>query len=296
MTTGKMGQRLQPYILILPAYLIIGLTMGYPIIYNIFASFWKWNLLVSTTPEQFVGLGNYTRAFYDPEFWYSLRITMVFVVLAVGLELLLGLGLALTADRTLERSRVLRVLLIIPMMITPVVAGVIWRVLWHSEFGVIEYFFRMVGGPTAWLTRPTTALAAVIITEVWSHMPFVFLILFGSLQMLSPEPYEAAMVDGANGWQRLVYLTLPFLRPAIMVALLFRTMFTFRIFDKVFALTYGGPGNATEVLAVKIYKEAFRTFEVGVSSSHAMILFFIAALLSSIFLRLLYRRGEMGEM
>jgi len=283
--------RTLPYLLVAPALAILAIAVLYPIGFNLFASLHRWNMLEGDGPGAFVGLATLSAILVDPSFWHSLRITLFITVVAVGLEFALGLGLALLANEEIHASRFLRALLVAPIMATPLVVALVFRLMFHGEFGVINWALSTVGvGPVNWLSQPATALFAVITTEVWHNTSFVFLVLLGGLQMLPREPYEAATIDGASALQKFRYITLPMLRPAILVALLFRTVFAIRIFDEIWVLTKGGPRNSTESISLLLYKSAFEVFDVAHAAGLSIILLVLTAALALVMIRTLYRR------
>lgn len=282
---------LVPWLLVLPALVALGVTVAGPILHNLWLSLHDWTLLETDGPETFVGLGNYAAILAAPGFRHSLGVTASFTVLAVSLELVLGLGLAIIVNREIHGRRLVRTLLVAPVMATPIVVGLVFRLIWHSEFGVANWLLSLFGlGPVHWLSSPGPAFAAIVVTEVWHNTGFVFLVLLGALQMLPTDPYEAAEIDGATAWQQFRHITLPLLRPAILVALLFRMVFTIRLFDEVWALTRGGPQSATETISVLIYKAAFEQFRMGYAAALSVLLLVFTTALAVLLVRVLYRR------
>ena len=280
-----------PYLLVAPAILALAVTVAYPILYNCYISLFDWNILDTDAPEDFVGLGNYAGILADPSFLHSLWVTASFTVLAVGVEFVLGLALAMLVNEEIHARRLVRTLLVAPVMATPIVVGLIFKVIWHAESGAANYFLSLVGlGPVQWLSDPATAFVALAVTEIWHNTAFVFLVLLGALQMLPAEPYEAAVVDGATALQRFRHITLPLLRPAILVALLFRLVFTIRLFDEVWALTRGGPQSATETISILIYKAAFEQFRMGYAAALSILLLALTAGLAFVLIQVLYRK------
>ena len=291
MTGSALHGRLLPYALVAPAVLLLLLAVAYPIGFNLYAGLHRWNMLYSDTPEAFLGLRAFAGIVLDGAFWHAVRVTLVITAAAVALELSLGLALALLVHEDIHAGRLLRTLLVAPIMATPLIVALVFRLMWHGEFGLINYVLSLVGlGPVLWLTQPATAVTAVVLTEVWHNTSFVFLVLLGALQMLPREPYEAARVDGATWLQRLRYVTLPMLRPAILVALLFRTVFAIRMFDEIWVLTRGGPQSATETISLLIYKSAFEMFDVGHAAGLSILLLLLTAALALVMIRTLYRR------
>src|SRR5437773_8019231 len=179
------------------------------------------------------------------------------------------------------------------MILPPVVAGVTWRLIYNPNFGVLNGILRLFGLDTrrwTWLADPSLALPAVILVDVWEWTPFVFLILLAGLQAIPQEPYEAARIDGANAWQTFLHITLPLLIPAILVALLLRTMDLLRIFDQIFILTQGGPGFSTETVSLYIYRTAFRFFDFGYAAAMSFVLLLLTNIVSVGYIRLLQRQ------
>jgi multiple sugar transport system permease protein len=284
-------RRLVPYALCAPAMLALVATVAGPIGYNMRISLYDWSILMSDRPERFVGFGNYQHILGDASFRNAIWVTTAFTVIAVALEFLLGLAMALMVNEQIKARRFVRTFLIAPVLATPIVIGLVFRLIWHAEFGVANWIGGLMGfSPVFWLSNPGSAFAAIVVTEVWHNTAFVFLVLIGALQMLPDEPYEAAVMDGANRWQRFVHVTWPLLKPAILVALLFRMVFTIRLFDEIWALTRGGPQGATETISILIYKSAFEQFRMGHAAALSMILLVLSGALALVLIRTLYRK------
>lgn len=284
---------LLPYLLVMPALLVLALAVLYPIGFNIYASLHKWNLLDSDLPTRFTGLSEYGNVLTDPRFLNSLRVTLVMTLLAVAFEFLVGLSLALIVNEEIWARRFFRTLLVAPIMATPLVVALIFRLMWHGEFGIINYYMSYLGiAPITWLAGPYTAFFAIFVTEVWHNTAFVFLVLLGAMQMLPREPYEAAIVEGASYWQRLRYITLPLLRSAILVSLLFRTVFVIRMFDEVWVLTRGGPNQSTETVSIMLFKSAFETFDVSEAGAISVILLLLTAGLALLLIKFVYGKEK----
>jgi multiple sugar transport system permease protein len=243
--------------------------------YSFWLSFHEWMLRSFIKGVPWVGLSNYFSLFSNPDFITSLRITFTFVISAITIEFTLGMGLALLLNHDLRGKGMIRSMILLPMMCTNVVIGLTWRLLFNYQFGVINYFISQIGfSPVEWLSNTQMAMISVIIVDVWNTTSFVALMLLAGLQSMPEEPFEAARIDGASAWQTFIYLTLPLLRPIILVALLWRLIDTFRIFDVVYLLTAGGPARATETVSIYIYNYGFKSFNLGYASaaSYAMIL------------------------
>jgi multiple sugar transport system permease protein len=284
--------QVRPYLLVAPAVVILLITVMYPIGFNFYAAFQNWNLLQSDAPQSFAGLSVMAEILEDPIFWNALRVTALFTVFAVCLEFVLGVCMALAVNEGVFAGRLLRTLLIAPIMATPLVVALVFKLIWHSEFGVANFALGLFGLPhVPWLAQPVSAFIAVLAVEVWHNSSFVFLVVLGAMQMLPRSPFEAAKVEGANWLQRTFYITLPMLKPAILVALLFRTVFAIRIFDEIYVLTRGGPNGATENISIMLYSAAFERFEVSHAAALSVFLLIGTAALAWILIRLMYRRA-----
>lgn len=280
-----------PYLLTAPALAVLAVAVLYPIGFNLFASLHRWNLMTSDLPERFVGLRTLTEILADEEFWHAVGVTLLLTVVSVAIEFSIGLTLALVVHEGIYAGRLLRTLLVAPIMATPLVVALVFRLMWHAEFGVINHYLAYVGlGPFAWLAEPATAILAVVVTDVWHSSAFVFLVLLGALQMLPAEPFEAAIVEGATYWQRLRYVTVPLLKPAILIALLFRVVFAIRMFDEIWVLTRGGPRSATETISILLFKSAFEVFDVANAAALSIVLLVLTSGLALVLIKTLYRR------
>lgn len=278
--------RLLPYLMLAPAVVVLALLSIYPLVYAITVS-------LQTTSGEWT-LANFARLVDDRFFRVSLLQTLIYATGALVGEFTIGLSLALLLDSQIRARNFFRVLLLIPMMLPPVVVAVIWRLIFNPNFGLINGTLSGWGVDTSkltWLASPSLALLSVILVDIWQWTPFMFLILLAGLQAIPREPYEAAMVDGATWWQTFVHITLPLLKPAILVALLLRTMDLLRIFDQIFILTQGGPGFATETISLYVYKTAFRFFDFGYAAAMSFVLLALVNLISIGYVRLL-RKGK----
>lgn len=263
-----------PAVLLLLAFTIV------PMIETIRLSFQRVRL---GREAEWIGLANYARVFADPSFWIATRNTVSFTVMAVGLELVIGLALALLLYGEVTRWRsLLRTLFLLPMVLSPVVVGVTWRALFTPQFGWIS---QVVGPGVGWLSDPQIALITLALVDVWQWTPFMFVILLSGLLAMPTEMLEAARVDGASGIQRLIHVILPSLAPLIAVVVLLRAIDAFKIFDLVFNLTQGGPGTSTETLAFYIYRQSFKSFDVGYGAAISIVLSLAVGFLITIFLR-----------
>lgn len=279
-----------PYLLLSPAVLIALGVLIYPLWDGLRAStqFYRFG-----KPLRFVGFDNYLQLWGDPQFINSLTVTVGFVGLSVAIETVLGLALALFCLREFRGIRLLRTILIIPMVITPVVVAIVFRLIYASDAGMLTAFSEALGGqPVQILGDPTRAFLGLIALDVWEWTPLMFLILLAGLQSLPVEPLEAARVDGAGPWRTFVDHTLPMLRPVLAVAIVLRTIDAFGTFDQVFVLTRGGPGEATRLLSIFGYDTAFKFQQTGYASALFVTMGLIVLALALAAVRLLRRAGE----
>jgi len=285
----------EAYSFILPSLATLVAIVIFPTIFLWYVSLTNYDLSMGWEQKSFVGPRNYFFLFFeDKDFWHSLRITLFFTAVTVSLEFVLGLGVALLFHRHIWGKRVWMSCLILPMVITPTIISLIWKLMLNTEYGVLNFILSQLGlGKINWL-GPKEAFWSLILVDVWEWTPFIALILYAGLQALPQEPYEAAVVDGANPRQIFFYLTLPLLKPMIIIALLLRSIDALKMFDVVYGLTQGGPGNATELMSLHIYRLGFRhTNWIGRASANAVILLFLSTLLTTVLLRTL-RRERLG--
>lgn len=272
------------WLMVAPALATILALSIFPLLYSLGISFLQWDL---QTPEHpFVGLANYTQALGDPRVYAALGNTLLITVLAVALELALGLALALLLVDELPGKGVIIPLLMLPVMMVPVVVAFTWRTLWDAQYGAINHLLGMVAGEPVrivWLGQKHTALFAMIVTEIWQWTPFMFLVLLAGLASISPELYEAASIDGASYWQSLRFITLPALRPIIAVAVLFRALDVFKVFDLVYIFTQGGPGTATETISWYIYQLGFKFFRMGYAAAISYLVLIMLSILATLY-------------
>jgi multiple sugar transport system permease protein len=281
-----------PYLLLAPAVLIALAVLLYPLWDGVRATlfFYRYG-----NPVRPVGLDNYLRLWSDDQFINSLFVTVRFVALSVAIETVLGLGLALFCLREFRGIRLLRTVLIVPMVITPVVVAIVFRLIYASDAGMITVVAKALGGqPIEILGHPLRAFLGLVALDVWEWTPLMFLILLAGLQSLPVEPLEAARVDGAGPWRTFVDHTLPMLRPVLAVAIVLRTIDAFGTFDQVFVLTRGGPGEATRLLSIFGYDTAFKFQETGYAAALFVTMGLLVLALALAAVRLL-RRVEAGR-
>ncbi len=257
----------------LPATMMIGLLVVFPLFFNIYMSLHSW-FVSSTTPPQFVAIKNFLEIFgKDARFWNAVWITVKFTTIGVFLELALGTAIAVYFHREFRGRGIVRTVMLLPMVSTPVAVALIWVIMFNPSLGILNYFLGLVGlKPLLWLGHPRTALPSLIFMDVWKWTPFMVLMIHAGLEALPATPFEAARIDGASRWQLFRFITLPLLRSTIAVALIFRTMDSLKTFDTIYVMTEGGPNNASEILNVYVFQTGFKYFHMGYASALAVIL------------------------
>jgi multiple sugar transport system permease protein len=275
--------------LLAPSIILLTLITIIPILYLIATSFTSWDL---SRPGslRFTGIDNYIRIFTrDPRFWNSVIVTIKLSVLTVPLQILIGLALAVFVREKVKNPYLVelsRGVFIIPMVIPPIVAALIWKILFTPPVSIISYLAESLGfGPLAWLGDPNLALLAIAIGTIWEFFPFCFLLLYAGLMSIPEEPVEAAKVDGASSWQVFRYITLPMLSPVLSIVILFRVVESIRSFPMIFVMTGGGPGFATEPTNFYAYLQAFSFSYIGYSSSMIIVIFTFTIVMTAFILR-----------
>jgi multiple sugar transport system permease protein len=257
---------------VMPTLTVTILVFGLPLILSLMLSFQGWNAQQSLFGGRFVGLANYIDLFNDPQFTQALWLTIAYTVITVFLELAIGLGVALLLNKDVPFVKAFRTALIVPMMITPIVASMCWKLLLDPNYGIVDYF---IGSPILWLGDPTLARISVGFVNVWQNAPYVAILLLAGLRSLPSEPIEAAAIDGATRFQIFRHVTFPLLTPYIIVALLLRTIFEFRTFDNVWVMTGGGPADATKLLSVYTFMTSFFAFDMSLGAAASWIMLLI---------------------
>jgi multiple sugar transport system permease protein len=276
-----------------PAVAVLISIVVFPLAYSVILSFYDWNI-IRAGGWSWAGINNYrTILFQDSYFRSSFKVTLFYLAGTVSVQFGLGLVVALILDQiTRKIIGFLRTVLVLPITMTPVVVGIIWRLMYNPDSGMLNYFLSWFGfSPVNWTGMPGTALPSVMMADIWEWTPFVALILLAGLQSLPREPYEAALVDGASSWQTFCYITFPLLSPAMLVALLIRVMDSFKTFDLIFVLTQGGPGMSTEILNYYTYRYGFKFFHLGYASALSWVLLVVVTIICMILIRILQSRG-----
>jgi multiple sugar transport system permease protein len=268
---------------LIPLVLVMGITSLFPTLYSIYMSFFDWNW---GERFNFVGIDNYVALAGNERFRTALLNTFVFTISAVGVEFLIGLGLALVVHRIRRGVSIFRTLLLVPLMVSGIIVSVIWKIMLDPTLGIVNYLLQQLGfAPVGFLGDPGLAMASIVLIDLWWQSAFVFIVLLAGLGSLPQEPLEAAEVDGAGTLQRLWFVTLPLLRPVILVVLLFRTIDCLKVFAIIFGTTGGGPLTTTESVQVLAYRVAFK--QLNMSQSMTMMVIFAVIVLVIV---LLYQR------
>ncbi len=287
MRTLAQQERRFAFALLAPALLILVLTTTAPLVYLLWTSVQRVDLSMPWL-SGFAGLDNFARMGGDPRFWGSLWLTLIYTGTTVVLQVAIGLALALLVLQIPRGQGALRVAAILPIVLAPVVVGLFWRTFVLSpDFGLVDLVTRALGlGSHNWLGDPRLALISVIAIHTWQWTPFAFLVMLASLSSLPPDIFEAARIDRANAWQRFRRITLPLIRPAIVIVLIMRTMIALSAFAAIFAATGGGPGTATEILNLYAYRTSFSELNLGYGSALAVVLLAITLAISFLMFRL----------
>jgi multiple sugar transport system permease protein len=270
-----------------PAVIVSLLVFGLPLAFSLWLSLQGWSMEQSLFGGRFVGLQYYSDLFADPAFTDSLVRTLVYTVITVGAELGFGLGIALLLNVDIPYIALFRTALIVPMMMTPIVAALCWKMLLDPQYGVIDY---LIGSPIIWLGHPTLAFIAVAFVNVWQNAPYVAILLLAGLRSLPLEPVEAAAIDGASRVQVFLHVTLPLLKPYLVVALLLRTIFEFRSFDNAYVMTGGGPADATSLLSIYTYITSFQSSDMSLAAASSWVMLAIALAFCLAFVLVIRRR------
>lgn len=275
-------------LLALPLFYVIAVTMA-PLVFNLYASLHSWQLLVGE--RRFIGIENYIAILTEPRWLFSLMRTVNFALISVGIQVVLGFAIALLLYSRFNNIRWLQALFLTPMMISEVAAALSWRLLLSGNNSLVNWTLQQLGLPAQLWLGPDWAFFTIVLVDVWQQTPFVILIIFAALQGVPSEQLEAAQIDGATLWERIRYVIIPAIMPALLVVLVFRTVFALRVFTTVWILTGGGPGDRTAVLGVEIYRIAFNSFDTGMGAALSIFMLLISVVVGFIFVRLMRRRA-----
>ena len=259
------------------AWVLLAVTVLIPIFYGIYISFLDIKLS-SFLPPQFVGFDNYVAAFKAPETWATLKITLIMMVVGMLVQIPLGMALALVLHRNLKGSKIFSSILITPMLLTPVAVGLTFRFMFDTDLGIINWVLGFVGVENInWLGQQSTGIFAIILVDSWQSVPFVMLLLVAALGSISPQLYEAASIDGATARQTFLKITLPLITPTLLVVVMIKIMDFLKLFDTLFMLTRGGPGNETTTLGLWTYKTGFVFLEFSRAAALGVLIMIITA-------------------
>lgn len=280
-------------IFLAPAMVILILISLYPTLYSLYLSFREYNLAKPFIPRVFVGLNNYTELLGAPGLWHALWVTFKLMAITLSAELVLGFSLALLVTQKLPGIALVRTLLMIPMMISPVIAGLLWLFLYFPELGYLNYFLGLAGiPPVSWIASQQAAIYAIAIADIWQWTPFIMMGAAAGLQSLSPEPYEAARIDGNSWLDVLIHVTLPQLKPVLASLLFLRAIDAFKLFDIIYVLTKGGPGDSTETITLFIYREGFTLWRMGMGAAASFVSLIIISVMITLFARTMKERSR----
>ena len=272
--------------MVLPALILIFGLFGYLVGRAFYISFRAYNPLLMI--DKFVGLDNYFKVLADPVFLMAAFRTLIYVGICIGVGFIIGMLMALFINRQFPGANVLKVISILPMLLMPAAASTVWIMIYNYDFGILNHALEAVGLQRQLiLSQQQRAFYAVVFVDVWAWTPFLFLIFLAGLQSLPEEPFEAAKIDGASGWQRFWRITLPLLKPVIMVGLLIKVLDTLRAFDYIWVMTKGGPGNSSQILSTITYRYAFKQFNFGLGASMCILILLISLVLAIILAKML---------
>ncbi len=283
--------RAVPYLFLLPAVAILALGLMVPLYNSLVLSFYDWNFGEAWAAKDYLGFQNFRRLLTDPVVWSSVRTTFVFGFWVVLLEMIIGVGLALLLEKPVRGASIFRTIFVLPLMIAPIVVGLIWRYLLDARNGVVNYYLEAIGNAVPflqnlgfirqeWLADPNLAMFSIVISDVWQWTPFIFMIVLAGLQGLPGNLIEASYLDGANWWQMTWFIKLPMMRNILLIALLMRIIDVFRALEVIYIMTNGGPGSSTKVLSLLLFQTAFTSQDLGYAATIAVLLSVILILLS----------------
>jgi multiple sugar transport system permease protein len=278
------------FLFLTPTLLLLIAMNIFPLIWSLYLSFCDYHADRSQ-PARWVGSANYNAVLNSPDKWRYFTQTATFVLLAVGIEFVVGFGLALLFQRKFRAQGLMTTLILLPMMLSPVVVGLFWQLIFDPTRGIFNYLLHL--GNTVWLQDPHRAMLSLVLIDAWMWSPFVMLIALAGLSAVPEHLYEAAAVDRASGWFKFRHITLPMVAPLLLIALIFRTMDAFKVFDLVWATTEGGPSDITESVSSSLYRIAFQSFNTGQACAMAYIILIVIIALTNLYIRYLARiKGE----
>jgi multiple sugar transport system permease protein len=276
-----------PLLYVGPAVVVMAVACLYPVLSAFQLAGYDWSMGTPWSSARWVGWANVQSALSNPRMWSSLWTTLLFALVCVSAEMVLGTALALALEHPVRGMALLRTLFILPMMVAPIAVGLVWRYMFDAQFGLINALLALVGvGAKTWLADPALAFLAIEVADIWQWTPFVFIMMLAALANVDSSVIEAARIDGASWWQMTWRVKLPMVVHVIAITLMMRLIDAFRVLEVIYVLSFGGPGDSTEILALHIYKTAFIGQQLGVASVVSVLLLLVVALLSWAALRL----------
>jgi len=276
-----------PFFYVAPAAIIMVLACLYPLFSALRLGFYDWSMGTPWSEATFSGLKAFITAYSNKSVWSSLGTTLLFTVICVTAEMLLGIALALALEKPVRGTAFFRTMFILPMMIAPIAVGLIWRYMFDAQFGLVNAVFELVGlSPLAWLADSSLAFFAIVIADIWQWTPFVFVMVVAALAGVDSSVIEASRIDGANWLQMTLKVKLPMIAHVLAITLMMRLVDAFRVLEVIYVLTFGGPGESTEILSLHIYKTAFVGQQLGVAAAISVLLLVVVTSLSYLALRI----------
>jgi len=276
------------WLLVMPSVIIIIFVIIGPLLYAFYISFHEWRMVIPGSKPTFKFLINYIKLIRDPRFLNSLKVTVKLLVMTLPFELIFGIIVAVALSNIKKARGIIISIILIPTMIAPIAVGVVWLMLFSTSFGPINYFLKLMGQQAiTWTASAEWSLTAIAIAEIWQWTPLVIALFFAGIVIQPLELFEAATIDGATGWQTFRYILLPLLKPVILVATIFRTVDILKIFEVPWVLTQGGPGNATEVVSLFIYRQGFEFWNMTYASATSFILLVVTIILVTLYFRII---------
>lgn len=274
---------------IFPTLIFLIVINVFPLFYSLFLSFADYSA-IAHRPIDWIGIRNYRELLHDPTIWESFYLTMKYVIISVAGQVLVGFGIALLLNRNLPAKGLLTTLLLLPMMMSMAIVGLFWKLLYNPSWGIVNYLLGLE--KFEWISNTEVALFAIAITDIWMWAPFVMLLSLAGLSAIPQYLYEAASIDRASWWFTFRRITLPLVSPLLLIAIIFRTLEAFKTFDLAYIMTGGGPGTATELIAIRLYNMAFPQWQTGRSCALAYILLIMVIGISNIYIKYLNRLKE----
>ena len=282
----RAGEGRIPTLLLAPTMIVMTVVGLYPLLHSLYISLTNYNPTFGGRAS-LVWFQNYGRALQDPQFWHAIKLTLAFTSLSVAVSLVLAILLSLLFNQRHPGFVILRTIILIPMLITPIAVGITWRVMMMPDLGVLNYLLGIIGiGHQLWASNASTALLSVVLVDIWQWTPFMFLIIFAGMSSLPKSPFEAAAIDGASPWRIFFSITLPMLKPVIVIATLLRIVDAFRTYDTVYIITRGGPDFWTDLISVYLQRVNFRFFDLGYGSALSWLTLLIVLAVVLVFVRL----------